>query len=270
MKKLVLITTLTAIASLVSCSRPKPEQKATINNTPVPAQIQTSSECGFIERDVSYSFSQINCEVEGKKANGTVRRKGFDYVFISDAVVKKEGDKIIYSYYAPPVSARQTIIETIDLKTGDRVQNVIQSGKQFTFTSKDLPKYEQSNDGSALLKIDILETDGKLIGEDGYKVSFVNGTQTAATLIATPSGNGWKKLGSDSNGEDVWLNVESIQNKPHAGDVRFFKYQIGDRVNTAYTKDCAGGDGQLSWYVEDKQILATSQTGIDLVEAVCK
>jgi hypothetical protein len=81
----------------------------------------------------------------------------------------------------------------------------------------------------------------------------------------------WVRIGVDSSGQVIMLDVNSIQNKPHASRyTKWFIYKISNRVNSAYTKDCAGGDGRLSWYVKDKQIWATSKTGVKLVETVCK
>jgi hypothetical protein len=82
----------------------------------------------------------------------------------------------------------------------------------------------------------------------------------------------WVKIGTTNENEELSLDVDSIQNKPHAAsNFKWFRYRVGDRtINNAYTGACNSDDGALFWYANDKQIGATSQTGIDLIKRVCK
>jgi hypothetical protein len=173
MKTLIVATALMGLTAIAGCSKPEAE-KARTSVPDVSTQTQALPECGFIERDAT-SVNPSDCQVEGRKANGTVRRKGFDYIFVSDAVVKKDGDHITFSYYAPPARNRQLKRETINLKTGDRVQNVTQSGKSFTFNNKDLPKYEEYNEGYASLKIALLEIVSRVcfVATTYWQASFI-------------------------------------------------------------------------------------------------
>lgn len=85
----------------------------------------------------------------------------------------------------------------------------------------------------------------------------------------------WVKMGVTSDKQTMWLDINSIQQKPRAAyNWRWFNYRLNNRIiRGAYTDNCtdAGfGDGRLYWFVNDRKIFATSKAGVNLVERVCK